>query len=242
MSGSDERCRRPRRLEARTPLYGMKTMGLSATRGYRKCAKIVGEVMAISILTATLHYDTLGAGADFNTLPRSTASAIGSVDGDPSRRCATPRRGQSLADEMWRPRQEIVDFTPNYDETTEELTVLARAVPTSSSSRPQPSAWRQRPAAQPHRGRRRLHFIDREHIRRGRTTGTRAEIRNCSASSTRRTRPPVHHRPRRHRAGVTTGRGSIICAIGPKPASAATGVDRLHRDPYQSTRSCSNDW
>src|SRR6266496_4194674 len=29
----------------RRVIYGMKTMGLSATRGYRKCAKIVGEVM-----------------------------------------------------------------------------------------------------------------------------------------------------------------------------------------------------
>jgi len=29
----------------RRVLYGMTTMGLSATRGYRKCAKIVGEVM-----------------------------------------------------------------------------------------------------------------------------------------------------------------------------------------------------
>src|SRR6266508_3343631 len=29
----------------RRVMYGMKTMGLSSTRGYRKCAKIVGEVM-----------------------------------------------------------------------------------------------------------------------------------------------------------------------------------------------------
>jgi hypothetical protein len=29
----------------RRVLYGMKTMGLGPTRGYRKCAKIVGEVM-----------------------------------------------------------------------------------------------------------------------------------------------------------------------------------------------------
>ena len=29
----------------RRVLYGMKDMGLSSTRGYRKCAKIVGEVM-----------------------------------------------------------------------------------------------------------------------------------------------------------------------------------------------------
>ena len=29
----------------RRVLYGMKTMGLSPNRGYRKCAKIVGEVI-----------------------------------------------------------------------------------------------------------------------------------------------------------------------------------------------------
>src|SRR5436189_6333476 len=29
----------------RRVMYGMKTMGLASTRGYRKCAKIVGEVM-----------------------------------------------------------------------------------------------------------------------------------------------------------------------------------------------------
>jgi DNA gyrase/topoisomerase IV subunit A len=78
-------------------LYGMKTMGLSATRGYRKCAKIVGEVMG------NFHphgdasiYDTLVALAqDFNmrdplvdgqgNFGRSTATR--------RRRCATPRRG-----------------------------------------------------------------------------------------------------------------------------------------------------
>ena len=74
----------------------MKTMGLSARRGYRKCAKIVGEVMG------NFHphgdasiYDTLVRLAqDFNmryptvdgraTSDRSTATG--------RRRCATPKR------------------------------------------------------------------------------------------------------------------------------------------------------
>src|SRR5256712_11425212 len=32
----------------RRGLYGMKAMGLAATRGYRKCAKIVGEAIGNS--------------------------------------------------------------------------------------------------------------------------------------------------------------------------------------------------
>ena len=71
----------------RRVLYGMKTMGLSATRGYRKCAKIVGEVMG------NFHphgdasiYDTLVRMAqDFNM--RSPLidgqGNFGSIDGDP---------------------------------------------------------------------------------------------------------------------------------------------------------------
>jgi DNA gyrase subunit A len=79
----------------RRVLYGMKTMGLTSTRGYRKCAKIVGEVMG------NFHphgdasiYDTLVRMAqDFNmryvltdgqgNLARSTATR--------RRRCATPK-------------------------------------------------------------------------------------------------------------------------------------------------------
>ena len=71
----------------RRVLYGMKTMGLASTRGYRKCAKIVGEVMG------NFHphgdasiYDTLVRLAqDFNMrYPLVDGQGnFGSIDGDP---------------------------------------------------------------------------------------------------------------------------------------------------------------
>src|SRR5687768_12417493 len=46
----------------RRVLYGMKAMGLSSTRGYRKCAKIVGEVMG--------NYHPHGDASIYDTLVR----------------------------------------------------------------------------------------------------------------------------------------------------------------------------
>src|SRR5689334_5786081 len=119
----------------RRVLYGMKTMGLSATRGYRKCAKIVGEVMG------NFHphgdasiYDTLVRMAqDFNMryLIVDGQGNFGSVDGDPPAAMRyTEARLQALADDMMADLdKETVDFTPNYDETTEEPTVLPAPFP-----------------------------------------------------------------------------------------------------------------
>jgi DNA gyrase subunit A len=119
----------------RRVLYGMKTMGLSATRGYRKCAKIVGEVMG------NFHphgdasiYDTLVRMAqDFNMrYPLVDGQGnFGSIDGDPPAAMRyTEARLQSLADDMMTDLDnETVDFTPNYDETTEEPTVLPAPFP-----------------------------------------------------------------------------------------------------------------
>src|SRR5919106_181558 len=89
----------------RRVLYGMKTMGLSSTRGYRKCAKIVGDVMG------NFHphgdasiYDTLVRMAqDFNM--RSPLidgqGNFGSIDGDPPAAMRyTEARLDSLGDEM----------------------------------------------------------------------------------------------------------------------------------------------
>src|SRR6266576_2389656 len=119
----------------RRVLYGMKTMGLSATRGYRKCAKIVGEVMG------NFHphgdaavYDTLVRMAqDFNMrYPLVDGQGnFGSVDGD---RAAAYRytecRLTRLAAEMLTDiEKETVDFIPNFDESTEEPTVLPTKVP-----------------------------------------------------------------------------------------------------------------
>src|SRR6266540_1624905 len=119
----------------RRVLYGMKTMGLSATRGYRKCAKIVGEVMG------NFHphgdasiYDTLVRMAqDFNMrYPLVDGQGnFGSIDGDPPAAMRyTEARPEPLAEAMMADLdKETVDFVPNYDETTEEPTVLPTTFP-----------------------------------------------------------------------------------------------------------------
>jgi DNA gyrase subunit A len=119
----------------RRVLYGMKSMGLSAGRGYRKCAKIVGEVMG------NFHphgdasiYDTLVRLAqDFNMrYPTVDGQGnFGSIDGDrPAAMRYTEARLKALADDMMTDLdKETVDFTPNYDETSEEPTVLPAPFP-----------------------------------------------------------------------------------------------------------------
>src|ERR671924_258754 len=119
----------------RRVLYGMKNMGLASNRGYRKCAKIVGEVMG------NFHphgdasiYDTLVRMAqDFNMRYVLTDGQgnFGSIDGDPPAAMRyTEARLDALADEMMADLdKETVDFVPNYDETTEEPTVLPATYP-----------------------------------------------------------------------------------------------------------------
>ena len=119
----------------RRVLYGMKTMGLSSTRGYRKCAKIVGEVMG------NFHphgdqsiYDTLVRLAqEFNMrYPLVDGQGnFGSIDADPPAAMRyTEARLKALGDEMMTDLDnETVDFTPNYDEQTEEPTVLPTPFP-----------------------------------------------------------------------------------------------------------------
>src|SRR5436190_15909894 len=119
----------------RRVLYGMKTMGLSATRGYRKCAKIVGEVMG--------NYHPHGDASIYDTLVRMAQEFnmrytlvdgqgnFGSIDGDPPAAMRyTEARLRALGDEMMTDlEKETVDFVPNYDETTEEPTVLPTPFP-----------------------------------------------------------------------------------------------------------------
>src|SRR5262247_3831649 len=119
----------------RRVLYGMRTMGLASNRAYRKCAKIVGEVMG------NFHphgdasiYDTLVRLAqDFNMRYPLVAGQgnFGSVDGDPPAAMRyTEARLQALSDEMQADLdKQTVDFAPNYDETTEEPTVLPAPFP-----------------------------------------------------------------------------------------------------------------
>jgi DNA gyrase subunit A len=119
----------------RRVLYGMRLMGLASNRAYRKCAKIVGEVMG------NFHphgdasiYDTLvRLSQDFNMryLLVDGQGNFGSVDGDPPAAMRyTEARLQSLAEALMDDLdKETVDFVPNYDETTEEPTVLPAPIP-----------------------------------------------------------------------------------------------------------------
>ena len=119
----------------RRVLYAMRQMGLASNRAYRKCAKIVGEVIG------NYHphgdqpaYDTLVRLAqDFNMrYPLVDGQGnFGSVDGDPPAAYRyTEARLEALAEELMADLdKETVDFIPNFDETTEEPTVLPAPFP-----------------------------------------------------------------------------------------------------------------
>src|SRR5687768_13572829 len=119
----------------RRVLYAMRQMGLASNRPYRKCAKVIGEVIG------NYHphgdapaYDTLVRLAqDFNMryLLVDGQGNFGSVDGDPPAAYRyTEARLEKLAEEMMGDLdQETVDFVPNFDETTEEPTVLPTTFP-----------------------------------------------------------------------------------------------------------------
>jgi DNA gyrase subunit A len=114
----------------RRVLFGMRSMGLGSTRAYRKCAKIVGEVMGnFHPHGDSAIYDTLVRLAqDFNMrAPLVDGQGnFGSMDGDPPAAMRyTEARLKPLAEAMMADLdKETVDFVPNYDETAEEPTVL----------------------------------------------------------------------------------------------------------------------
>ena len=125
----------------RRVLYAMRQMGLASNRPYRKCAKIVGEVIG------NYHphgdqpaYDTLVRLAqDFNMryLLVDGQGNFGSVDGDPPAAYRyTEARLEALAEAMMGDLdKETVDFVPNFDETTEEPTVLPTTYPEPARQR-----------------------------------------------------------------------------------------------------------
>jgi DNA gyrase subunit A len=119
----------------RRVLYAMRAMGLSANRAYRKCAAVVGDVIGkYHPHGDAAVYDTLVRLAqDFNmryTLVDGQGN-FGSVDGDPPAAMRyTECRPESLAEAMMTDLpMETVDWVPNYDETTEEPTVLPAPFP-----------------------------------------------------------------------------------------------------------------
>jgi len=116
-------------------LYGMYELGLTSTRPYRKCAKIVGEVLGkYHPHGDTPVYDALVRMAqDFNMrYPLVDGQGnFGSVDGDmPAAMRYTEARLARIAEELLADiERETVDFVPNFDETEKEPVVLPTRIP-----------------------------------------------------------------------------------------------------------------
>src|SRR3954467_13832300 len=116
-------------------LYGMRDMGLASNRPYRKCAKIVGEVMG--------NYHPHGDSPIYDALVRMAQDFsyrytlvdgqgnFGSIDGDPPAAMRyTEARLSSFAEALLEDiEKETVDFVPNYDEDREEPSYLPSKVP-----------------------------------------------------------------------------------------------------------------
>ncbi len=116
-------------------LYGMLEAGLRSNRGYRKSAKIVGEVMG--------NYHPHGDASLYDTLVRMAQpfsmrytqvdgqGNFGSVDGDPPAAMRyTEARLTAFAEALLEDiDKDTVDFRPNYDDTSQEPEYLPGAAP-----------------------------------------------------------------------------------------------------------------
>jgi DNA gyrase subunit A len=119
----------------RRVLYTLSEMGLEYNKKYTKCAKVVGQAMGV--------YHPHGDSSIYYTLVRMAQpfsmrypmvdgqGNFGSVDGDPPAAMRyTECRMERIAGEMMADiDMETVDFTPNYDESTFEPTVLPTRIP-----------------------------------------------------------------------------------------------------------------
>ena len=116
-------------------LFGMYELGLTSTKAYRKCAKIVGEVLGKYHPHGDAPvYDALVRLAqDFNMrYPLVDGQGnYGSVDGDPPAAMRyTEARLSKIAEEMLADiEKETVEFIPNFDESEKEPVVLPTRIP-----------------------------------------------------------------------------------------------------------------
>jgi DNA gyrase subunit A len=119
----------------RRVLYGMNEAGMQPNRPYKKCARIVGDVMG--------SYHPHGDAAIYDTLVRMAQpfslryplvdgqGNFGNLDDDPPAAMRyTECRLSRIATEMLRDIDaDTVDFAPNYDESRREPTVLPARFP-----------------------------------------------------------------------------------------------------------------
>ena len=116
-------------------LYAMHEAGLTSDKAYRKCAKIVGDVLG--------KYHPHGDSSVYDALVRLAQDFsinfplvdghgnFGSVDGDPAAAYRyTEARLSKLSDEMLREiDKDTVDFYPNFDDTEMQPVVLPSRFP-----------------------------------------------------------------------------------------------------------------
>src|SRR6266567_3255201 len=116
-------------------LYAMYKEGITPDKRYIKCAAVVGEMIKkYHPHGDTAVYDTLVRMAQDFTLRYMLIDGqgnFGSVDGDPAAayrytECRLTRLAEEILADI---DKETVDFTPNFDESTEEPTVLPTKVP-----------------------------------------------------------------------------------------------------------------
>ncbi len=119
----------------RRVLYGMLELGVMHNRPYKKSARIVGEVLG--------KYHPHGDSSVYDTMVRMAQDwslryplvdgqgNYGSVDGDPPAAMRyTEARLRKIAEEMLADiDKETVDFSPNFDDSLQEPTVLPTKIP-----------------------------------------------------------------------------------------------------------------
>jgi DNA gyrase subunit A len=116
-------------------LYAMSELGLRSNTSYKKSARIVGEVLG--------KYHPHGDSAVYESMARMAQDFsmrymlvdgqgnFGSIDGDaPAAMRYTEARMNRMAEEMLADiEKDTVDFTPNFDDSLEEPTVLPARLP-----------------------------------------------------------------------------------------------------------------
>ncbi len=116
-------------------LYSMHEMGLRSDRAYKKCGRIVGDVLGKYHPHGDQSiYDALVRLAQFFSMRYPVVNPqgnFGSVDGDPPAAMRyTEAKMARIAEEMLKDIQkETVDYGPNYDDTLQEPLVLPGAFP-----------------------------------------------------------------------------------------------------------------
>src|SRR6202790_4748208 len=116
-------------------LFGMYELGLTSSKPYRKCAKIVGEVLGkFHPHGDTPVYDALVRMAQTFSMRYPLVDGqgnFGSVDGDPpaAMRYTEARLSRIAATLLEDIDKETVDFRPNYDESEVEPEVLPTRIP-----------------------------------------------------------------------------------------------------------------